>query len=57
MYISIKSTGHSSKFVARNIECNVKNSMPMLKILDQTDTSISLTDLAINKIEVNKVVR
>ncbi|MBA6257944.1 MULTISPECIES: DUF3718 domain-containing protein [unclassified Colwellia] len=57
MYKSIKSSGYSSKYVANNIECNGKNllsfvehngknSAAMLKLLDRTKTSVSITDLA-----------
>jgi hypothetical protein len=57
MHNTIKSSGHSSKFVASKIQCNGesllsfverngKNSASMLKMLDRTKTSVSITDLA-----------
>jgi hypothetical protein len=58
MHKSIKSSGYSANFVANKIECNGenllsfvelngKNSTAMLKMLDRTKTSISITDLAV----------
>ena len=57
MHNSIKSSGYSRKFVANKIECNGenllsfvqhhgKNSTVMLKMLDRTRTSVSITDIA-----------
>jgi uncharacterized membrane protein YoaK (UPF0700 family) len=57
MHNSIKASGYSSKYVTNNIKCNGasllsfvenngKNSASMLKMLDRTQTSVSITDLA-----------
>ena len=57
MHNTIKSSGYSTKFIANKIKCNGenllsfvenngKNSSSMLKMLDRTKTSVSITDLA-----------
>jgi hypothetical protein len=62
MHNTIKASGYSDKFVARNVQCNGesllsfveqhgKNSSSMLKMLDRTSTETSITDLAQNTIE------
>lgn len=62
MYNTIKSSGHSSKFIVNNIKCNGdnllsfvehngKNSVSMLKMLHRANTSVTITDLAKNTLE------
>jgi hypothetical protein len=57
MHSSIRSSGYTPEFVANNVQCNGvnllsfiesqgKNSSSMLKMLDRTSTSVSITDLA-----------
>jgi hypothetical protein len=57
MHSSIKSSGYTPEFVASKVQCNGqnllsfvenngKNSTSMLKMLDRTKTSVSITDLA-----------
>jgi len=63
MHNTIKASGYSSKFVASKVQCNGesllsfvenngKNSASMLKMLDRSTTSVSITDLAKNTVEV-----
>lgn len=62
MHNTIKSSGYSSKFIASKIECNGENllsfvenngtnSESMLRMLDRTKTSVSITDLAKNTLD------
>ena len=57
MHNTIKASGYSAKFIASKIECNGENllsfvenngqnSASMLKMLDRTKTSVSITDIA-----------
>ncbi len=57
MHASIKSSGYSPEFVINKVQCNGENllsfvennginSSSMLKMLDRTKTSVSITDLA-----------
>lgn len=54
---TIKSSGYSTKYIVNKVQCNGenllsfvenngRNSSSMLKMLDRTKTSISITDLA-----------
>ncbi len=57
MHNAIKASGYSAKFIENKVECNVesllsfvehsgKNSESMLRMLDRSQTSVSITDLA-----------
>lgn len=57
MHNKIKASGYSSKFVAKNVQCNGesilafvdkhgKNSEKMLSILDRSSNEVSITDIA-----------
>lgn len=61
MHNTIKSSGYSSKFIVDKIQCNGesllsfveqngKNSASMLKMLDRSQTSVRITDLAKNEL-------
>jgi len=58
----IKASGYSRNFVAKNVQCNGenivsfiehngKNSHAMIKTLDRSNTEITITDLAQNRLE------
>lgn len=62
MHDTIKASGYSSKFIANKVKCNGENllsfvehngenSESMLKMLNRTTTSVSITDIASNTIE------